>query len=358
MGRRWWILTTLAVVNVAVTASAGETVTVITNGAAKPQIATGDVGSLIALGTTGAYSQAGGVVNDKVTNGGNAVPISFMNANGGVNLTYPGVGEKNGDKYTKGVGNTQTLTSTSTKTVGPNTTTSTATGMFVAANPAKMGRLTVYNSTLTATGSVVDKAGVGGIAASTAKDPMTFQFSSAGTFSFGINLGDSSTTSPGTNLEFSSNSDQGVNHLDLSASLSGVTYDGTSFNGTIFSLVIDSTGPITSSSDLTINFVPSPVLGLSQSTINAVDSYVAANLTPQADGSVGLAAGADFALIGPGAPIDTLNFDYAAGSTVVYEDTLTVGAASVPEPSSVVLGLIGVLGGIGYFWARRTGAPA
>jgi hypothetical protein len=320
---------------------------IVTTGAAKLDIETVEVsGALIGTGSTSVYARAGDNVakDNQLTNAPDSVPIEFKDKNGKVTESYAGKGVKNAPKYTDKKGNTETSTAEVTKTVNPNTTKTTAKGYFSAFDPKKVGNKTVYESLNVAKGKVDDKANVGGLAAALAKDPIVYHFDTSGTLTFSLTLGDASASlADGGTFEFASDDPGGRNHLDFEASLSGVSYNGQTFDGDIFRLVIDGAGLIRSSADLKIDFVPSPLLGLSQDTIKAVDDYIAGKLQPQDDGSVGLAPGTEFDLFGAGSPLGPLTFSYGPGD-VTYADSLAVGAQlpATPEPSS--LALVGVGG--------------
>jgi hypothetical protein len=323
---------------------------IVTTGTAKKDITTVPLpGLLLATGTTGVYARAGDRVasGNELTNAADNVPIGYKQGN--VAIVLPGKGDKDAPKYTNGKGNTVTSSANVIKQVGANTTTTTAKGEFDAFDPVNMGNGRAFNSLLLAKGKVDDQAKVRGHAAALAQDPMVFHFDTSGSLSFSLTLGDASASlSDGSTFDFSSDAAAGRNHLDLSASLSGVLYNGKAFDGDIFSLAIDASGPIDSSSDLKIDFVPSPLLNLSPSTIKAVDDYIAGKLTPQADGSVGLAPGTEFDLFGPGSPVGPLTFTFGPGD-VTYADSLTISAEATPEPSSwALLGAAGLVLGLRY----------
>jgi len=316
------------------------------------------------LGTSNlcAHSDVGGVTGDNLAGRLNPCTISFTNAAGTINIKQPGAGVAMDPKYGPNptpppamIGLSDRVSSIVTD--GKN---SRAFGVatFSAATPAG-GRFPV---TLNARGEVskINPALVGaltpGTGAAQATDPLQLTFTSSGSLTYGFLLGDKSidpsTGLPVPNLGFFSDEPTGRNIFNASAGLSGVTFNGQSFSGQLFNLVIDSSGVVSSSGNLNVEFTPSPLLGLSASTVQAEDAFIKSNLHLQSDGSVGLDPGVLLPLFGLGAPIDTLTFGFSPG-TVTLEDA--VGAvASVPEPSTLFLQTATILLALVVSWGRRT----
>jgi hypothetical protein len=163
-----------------------------------------------------------------------------------------------------------------------------------------------------------------GFAAAEAKDPIIINFTTSGSFGFDYLLGSTtietdSLGQPLSPLSLFSDSPTGTVHLDFSAGLTGVQFNGMPLNGRLFVLSLDARGPVHSPSDLTIGFLPWAGLGLSQSDDDAVASYVESQLTTLPDGSVGLAPGQQFALFGSGSPLGSIAFDFSPGQATVSE---------------------------------------
>src|SRR5262249_46207469 len=159
--------------------------------------------------------------------------------------------------------------------------------------------------------------------AAQAHDPFVFNVTTAGSFPYAATLGDPTaeidpdTGKPIHSLAFLSNTTTGSNQMEIQAAFTSVSYNGKTLTGDLYHLTMGSTGIVSSSADLSVNFAPNSALGLSDDQITQMDRYIQRNLVGLDDGSVGLAAGSVLPLFGPGSPIDSLanlTLDYQPGT--------------------------------------------
>jgi hypothetical protein len=189
---------------------------------------------------------------------------------------------------------------------------------------------------------------VGGEAYSEAADPMEFDFVTTGSIQYEVMLGSEPTNEFGIYCD----DPTGTNSIVFVANFTNVYSSGfvTRLAGQLFSLVIQSTGVLTNSDNLTITFSPWSGLGMDSGQIQAVQEYVRSNMSLLPDGVVGFMG--QIPLVGTNGPIPTISLSYQPGP-IFYDDSLlgsASGAQSLDGIQQPPLGIGPSGNGLSIYW--------